>query len=104
MTGNNKNEWKSWHSKFDSAWVRPNSGAVNCNREENCLKKAKQVKVLGICRGWEEVENFVGSQVPSCPEYRKVDVKNMTAEEWEIVDELKEVFHPIKEWIDYRIR
>ena len=48
---------KTWHSKYDSAWVPP-----NCNRNmipsgkaDNCIKSNTQIRILGVCRGWDNL-------------------------------------------------
>ena len=48
---------KTWSRKYDSAWVPPqcNLRMIPSGMEENCVKSTKQVRVLGICRGWENL-------------------------------------------------
>jgi len=47
----------SWRDDHSSGWVPRNCGMVDSGREENVIKSKRQVRVLGVCRGWEELNN-----------------------------------------------
>ena len=47
----------SWRDEHSSGWVPPDCGMVGSGREENAIKSKRQIRVLGVCRGWEELDN-----------------------------------------------
>jgi len=46
---------KDWRREYGSAWVPPNCGMVPSNLPENCLKSPKQVRILGVSRGFRKL-------------------------------------------------
>lgn len=55
-------EWqKTWQRKYSSAWVPPNCGMVYSGRQENCVKSKRQIKILGVVRGYDDLDYDVQS-------------------------------------------
>ena len=48
---------KTWQTHFDTAWVPAGIDRVSIpsGMSESCVRSAKQVKVLGVTRGWERL-------------------------------------------------
>ena len=84
----NHPEQKTWQSKWDCAWVPPGCGMVQSEREENCVKSPMQVKVLGVCHGWDKLDQ----QTKNDANVFQVDPLAMSPREWEKIDELKNEF------------
>ena len=38
----------TWRQGYDSAWVQRNPTS-----EENCIRSPNQIRILGVCRGWD---------------------------------------------------
>ena len=47
----------SWRNDHGSGWVPRDCGMVGSGREENAIKSKRQVRVVGVCRGWEELKD-----------------------------------------------
>ena len=84
----NHPDQKSWQNDWDSAWVPQNCGMVKSGREENCIQSPEQIRILGICHGWDQLD----SAVKCLPGLNQVEKETMTPNEWDIVDELRKKF------------
>jgi len=49
----------SWHGEHSSAWVPPNTTFWHSEKEETCVKSTRQVRILGIARGWDRLPQEV---------------------------------------------
>merc|ERR1712038_569201 len=43
---------KTWQSEFGSAWTPPNTHGM-VRFQENCLQSNDQIRILGVCRGFD---------------------------------------------------
>ena len=51
---------KTWSRKYDSAYIPPGSCPdIPSGRPENCMRSNDQIKILGACRGWENLSGSV---------------------------------------------
>ena len=48
---------KKWRDEHGSGWVPRDCGMVGSGKEENAIKSKRQIRVLGVCRGWEDLHN-----------------------------------------------
>ena len=46
---------KNWQRNYQSAWVPPNCGMVKSGLQENCIRDPKQIRILGVIRGFESL-------------------------------------------------
>ena len=46
----------NWKLNYGSAWVPPNSSMALSGRQENCMKSPRQVKILGVITGYDDLD------------------------------------------------
>ena len=51
ISAENRAKMKTWHNEANSAWI-PSSNRLS----ENCVRKSKQIRVIGIARGWDKLD------------------------------------------------
>ena len=79
-------ESKNWQARFDSAWV-PN-GLVPSGRQENCIKQAKYIKILGISRGFDLLPPHVQQMTRDCSQNASTGKITLAPHEIKILEKL----------------
>ncbi len=80
VTSQTQEDRTTWHSKGNTAWVPAGCGMVKSDRSENCIKKMKQIKIIGVVRGWDKLDSATqaktrdrtGTTVPLDEEEKKL--------------------------------
>ncbi len=63
ITSQNQSNRTTWQQEANSAWVPQGCGMVKSERSENCIRDSKQIRILGICRGWDELDTATQDKI-----------------------------------------
>ena len=85
----------SWQNTHDSAWVPPKTdrNMVPSGRTENCIKLPKQIRVLGVTRGWEMLDQATQAKTRRVRE----DPKVLSAHEQPLLNDLLSSYHLVNQ-------
>ena len=89
ITSQGQSDRTTWQSQANSAWVPAGCGMVDSGRSENCVRHTKQIRILGICRGW----NLLNSSTQARTVDRTGTTIPLDAQEQTLVEELKREYN-----------
>ncbi len=89
ITSQDQSDRTTWQSQANSAWVPAGCGMVDSGRSENCVRHTKQIRILGICRGW----NLLNSSTQARTVDRTGTTIPLDAQEQTLVEELKREYN-----------
>ncbi len=80
----------TWQAEANSAWIPAGCKSIGNGRSENCVGKSKQIRVIGVVRGWKELDSSTKELTQKKKKHKTVP---LDAEEMRGLNDLKKEYN-----------